>query len=95
MSEAVPSRIEEARQRASVAKQAAVALAAAGFLAVLLFARSSHAGASGVSSTSGSTSSSSSSSSTSTSNQSDDEFSYGSPSVAPSTGSAQAQTSVS
>jgi hypothetical protein len=92
MSEGVPSRIEEARQRASVAKQAAVVLAAAGFLAVLLLARGSHAGASGVSSTSGSTSSFSS---TSTSNQSDDEFSYGSPSVAPSTGSAQAQTSVS
>jgi hypothetical protein len=94
MSKAAPSRIEEARQRASVAKQAAVALAAAGFVAVLLLARASHAGTSGVSSTSGS-SPSSSSSSTDSSTQSSDGFDYGSLSVAPSTATPQAQTSVS
>jgi hypothetical protein len=88
-----PSRIEEARQRASVAKQAAVALAAAGFLAVLLLARASHAGSSGVShATPGSTQSSNS---TDSSTQSSDEFDYGSSSVAPSTATPQAQTSVS
>jgi hypothetical protein len=76
-----------------VAKQAAVALAAAGFLAVLLLARASHAGSSGVSpSTSGSTQSSNS---TGSSTQSSDGFDYGSPSVAPSTATPQAQTSVS
>ena len=89
MSEA-PSRIEEARHRASLAKQAAVALAAAGFLLVLVLARVSHAGANQASSTSGSTSGSSSSST-----QSGDDFNYGSPSVAPSTATPQAQTSVS
>ena len=88
MSKAGPSRIEEARQRASVAKQAAVALAVAGFLAVLLLARASHAGTSSVSSTSSSTPSTSST-------QSSDGFDYGSPSVAPSTATPQAQTSVS
>ena len=45
-----------------MAKQAAVALAVAGFLAVLLLARASHAGTSSVSSTSSSTPSTSSSS---------------------------------
>jgi hypothetical protein len=93
---AVPSRIEEARHRASVAKQATVALAAAGFLAVLLLARGSHAGASHVSSTSATNpSSGSGSGSTGTSTESNDEFDYGSPSVAPSTAATQAQTSVS
>jgi hypothetical protein len=75
-----------------VAKQAAVALAAAGFIAVLLLARASHAGTSKVSSTSGSTPSSGS---TNSSTQSSDGFDYGSPSVAPSTATPQAQTSVS
>jgi hypothetical protein len=76
-----------------VAKQAAFALAAAGFLAVLLLARASHAGSSGVSpATSGSTQSSNS---TDSSPQSSDEFGYGSSSVAPSTATPQAQTSVS
>jgi hypothetical protein len=92
VSNAGPSRIEEARQRASVAKQAAVALAVAGFLAVLLLARASHAGTNNVSSTSGSTPSPSS---TDSSTQSSDGFDYGSPSVAPSTATPQAQTSVS
>jgi hypothetical protein len=75
-----------------VAKQAAVALAAAGFLAVLLLARASHAGTSRVSSTSSSTPSTTS---TDSSTQSSDQFDYGSPSVAPSTATPQAQTSVS
>jgi hypothetical protein len=76
-----------------VAKQAAVALAAAGFVAVLLLARASHAGSNGAShATSGSTQSSNS---TDSSTQSSDEFDYGSPSVAPSTATPQAQTSVS
>jgi hypothetical protein len=75
-----------------VAKQAAVALAAAGFLAVLLLARASHAGTSRVSLTSNSTPSASS---TDSSTQSSDQFDYGSPSVAPSTATPQAQTSVS
>jgi hypothetical protein len=75
-----------------VAKQAAVALAAAGFLAALLLARASHAGSSAVSpSTSGSTQSSNSTGSSTPSG----EFDYGSPSVAPSTATPQAQTSVS
>jgi hypothetical protein len=37
-----PSRISEARRRAADAKQAALALAAAGFLAIALLARASH-----------------------------------------------------
>ena len=73
-----------------MAKQSAVALAAAGFLLVLVLARVSHAGANQASTTSGSTSGSSSSST-----QSGDDFNYGSPSVAPSTAAPQAQTSVS
>ena len=39
-----PSRIAEARRRAADAKQAALALAAAGFLAIALLARVSHPG---------------------------------------------------
>jgi hypothetical protein len=37
-----PSRIREARRRAADAKQAAIALAAAGFVAIALLARVSH-----------------------------------------------------
>ena len=85
-----PSRIEEARRRASLAKQAVVALAAAGFLLVLVLARVSHAGASQAGTTSGSTFGSSS-----TPTESGGDFSYGSASVAPSTATPQAQTSVS
>jgi hypothetical protein len=70
-----------------MAKQAAVALAAAGFLLVLVLARVSHAGATQASTTS--------SGSSSSSTQSDDSFNYGSPSVAPSTAAPLAQTSVS
>jgi hypothetical protein len=85
-----PSRIEEARRRALGAKQAAVALAAAGFLAVLLLARGSHPGQA-------STSSSSSGSSGTQAGQesSDGGFDFGSGSVAPSTGTPQTQSSVS
>jgi hypothetical protein len=39
-----PSRIKEARRRAAGAKQTAVAVAAAGFLAIALLARQSHPG---------------------------------------------------
>ena len=39
-----PSRIEEARRRAADAKQTAVAVAAAGFIALLLLTRASHPG---------------------------------------------------
>ena len=39
-----PSRIGEARRRAADAKQTAVAVAAAGFIALLLLARASHPG---------------------------------------------------
>jgi hypothetical protein len=41
------SRIAEARRRAADAKQAALALAAAGFLAIALLARASHPGHAG------------------------------------------------
>jgi len=37
-----PSRIDEARRRAATAKQAALSLAAAGFIAIALLARTSH-----------------------------------------------------
>jgi hypothetical protein len=85
-----PSRIEEARRRALGAKQAAVALAAAGFLAILVLARGSHPGQA-------STSSSSSGSSGTESGQesSDDGFDFGSGSVASSTAVPQTQSSVS
>jgi hypothetical protein len=73
-----------------MAKQAAVALAAAGFLLVLVLARGSHAGANQASTTSGSTSGSSSSST-----RRGDDLNYGPPSVAPSPATPQAQTSVS
>jgi hypothetical protein len=84
------TRIEAARRRASGAKQIAVAVAAAGFLATLLLARVSHPGQAATSSSSGATSQSRSQSSSS------DSFDYGSASVAPSSSSSlQAQTSVS
>jgi hypothetical protein len=90
MSNAAPSRIEEARRRALTAKQAAAALAAAGFLAVLVLARGSHPGQSNASpGTSGSAGTQSGEES------SDDSFEFGSGSVAPSTGTPQVQTSVS
>ena len=60
-----------------MAKQTAVALAAAGFLLVLVLARVSHAGANQASTTSGSTSGSSS-----RPTKSGGDFSYGCPSAA-------------
>jgi len=85
-----PSRIEEARRRALGAKQAAVALAAAGFLAVLLLARGSHPGQASTSS-----GSSGSSGTQSGEESSDNSFEFGSGSVAPSTATPQTQSSVS
>lgn len=83
------SRIEEARRRALGAKQAATALAAAGFLAVLLLARGSHPGQASTSS------GSSGSTGTAGEESSDDSFDFGSGSVAPSTSAPQVQTGVS
>lgn len=84
-----PSRIDEARRRALGAKQAAIALAAAGFLAVLLLARGSHPGQASTSS------GSSGSSGTQGQESSDGSFDFGSGSVAPSTATPQTQSSVS
>ena len=85
-----PSRIEEARRRAIVAKQAAFALAAAGFLAVLLLARGSHPGQASTSSGSGG-----STGTQAGEESSDDSIQFGSGSVAPSTSAPQVQTGVS
>jgi hypothetical protein len=84
------SRIAEARRRATGAKQTAVAVAAAGFLAIALLARHSHPGQA----------SSSSSPATGSTIQSDDDggFSLTPGSIAPSGGSGSGggpQTSVS
>jgi len=82
------TRIEAARRRAAGAKQIAVAVAAAGFLATLLLVRGTHIGHAATAS-----------SSTSTSQSSGGSLGFGSSSVAPSSGSTtstpQAQTSVS
>jgi hypothetical protein len=83
------SRIQEARRRALGAKRAAVALAAAGFVAVLVLARSGHPGQS-------SASSGSSGSGTQAGEEgNDDGLDFGSGSVSPSTATPQVQTSVS
>jgi hypothetical protein len=87
------TRIEAARRRVAGAKQIAVAVAAAGFLATLLLVRGTHLGHAATASSS--TSGSGSSSSTQSSGGS---LGFGSSSVAPSSGSTstpQAQTSVS
>jgi hypothetical protein len=84
------SRIDEARRRVLGAKQAAVALAAAGFLAVLLLARSSHPGHATASS-----STSRSSGTKSGEEQSEEGLELGSGSIALSTSSPQVQTTVS
>ena len=88
------SRIEAARRRAAGAKELAVAVAVAGFIAALLLARAGHPGH--AKSSSGS-SGSSQSSSRSQSQSGDDGFDFGSSSAAPSTGGGgtQAQTGVS
>lgn len=91
MSEGAPSRIEEARQRASVAKQAAAALAAAGFLAAALLARASHPGTPSSSAGSGT-----GSQPTVRSTEENDDLGLSSGSIGSSSGSTpQAQTSVS
>ncbi|MET0201793.1 MAG: hypothetical protein ABW245_08060 [Gaiellaceae bacterium] len=85
-----PSRIQEARRRATGAKQAAVGVAAAGFLALVLLARASHPASAPA--TAGSTSDSS------TTLQFDDDggFDLSPGSVSPSDGSQPgAQSSVS
>lgn len=85
------SRIAEARRRAAGAKQTAVALAAAGFLAIALLAREAHPATSKAGGTSGGSANTDSGTSSS-----DDDFDFGSGSVAPSTGSQpQVQTHVS
>lgn len=90
-----PSRIQEARRRATGAKQAAVGVAAAGFLALVLLARASHPA--NAPATAGSTSDSSGSGAATTL-QSDDDggFDLSPGSVSPSDGSQPgAQSSVS
>ncbi len=89
------SRIEAARRRAAGAKELAVATAAVGFVVALFLARAGHPGHAATSS--GSSGSSQSSSTRSQSSESDDGFTFGSGSAAPSTGSGgtQAQTGVS
>ena len=86
-----PSRIAEARRRAADAKQAALALAAAGFLAIALLARASHPGGHASSATS-----TSNGSATVVQSEDDDGFSLQSGQLAPSGGSTgSAQTGVS
>ena len=83
------SRVAEARRRAADAKQAAVALAAAGFLAIALLARASHPGHAG-------SATSSSAGSPTVESQDDDGFSLQSGQLGQSTGSPTgAQTGVS
>jgi len=83
------SRIAEARRRAADAKQAALALAAAGFLAIALLARASHPGHA-------SSATSTSNGSSAVQSQNDDGLSLQSGQLAPSGGSGGgAQTSVS
>jgi hypothetical protein len=85
---AATSRIAEARHRAAGAKQAAVAVAVAGFLAIAFLARQSHPGHASSSSTPGAGSTI----------QSDDDggFSLTPGTIAPSSGSGSgAQTTVS
>jgi hypothetical protein len=75
------SRIAEARRRAADAKQAAVALAAAGFLAVALLAKASHPAHAHT------TSGGQSASQSTTQQSSGNSFDFGSGSVEPSDGS--------
>jgi hypothetical protein len=89
-----PSRIQEARRRATGAKQAAVGLAAAGFLALVLLARASHPA--NAPATAGSTSDSSGSGAARTLQFDDGGFDLSPGSVSPSNGSQPgAQSSVS
>jgi hypothetical protein len=75
------SRIAEARLRAARVKRTAVAVAVAGFLAIVLLAREGHPA------TAGSTSGSSTPASSGTSSTGGDSFDFGSGSVVPSDGS--------
>jgi len=84
-----PSRIYEARRRAATAKQAALSLAAAGFIAIALLARLSHPAHA-------SSSQSSTSTGSTVQTQDDDGFSLDPGQIAPSGGSTgSAQTGVS
>jgi hypothetical protein len=83
------TRLAAARRRASLAKRALAIGSAFAFAAALLLARQSHPGqAHTVSSGTGASQSSSTESE-------DDGFTFGTPSVAPSTGTPQVQTHVS
>ena len=83
-----PSRIDEARRRAAAAKQAALSLAAAGFIAIALLARTSHPAHA--------SSSNSTSTGSTVQTQDDDGFSLDPGQIAPSNGSGGgAQTGVS
>ena len=83
------TRLAAARRRASLAKRALAIGSAFAFAAALLLARESHPGqAHKVSSGTGASQSS-------TTESEDDGFTFGTPSVAPSTGTPQAQTHVS
>jgi len=79
-----PTRIEAAQQRADGAKKVAAISAAVAFAAVVLLARVSHPAHASSSPASGSTSQSST-----------DDFGFGSGSVAPSTATPDAQSTVS
>jgi hypothetical protein len=84
------TRLAAARRRASLAKRALALGSAFAFAAALLLARESHPGqAHIVSSGTGASQNSSAES------EDDDGFTFGTPSVAPSTGTPQAQTHVS
>lgn len=84
------TRLAAARRRASLAKRALAIGSAFAFAAALLLARESHPGqARTVSSDPGASQSST------TEESEDDGFTFGTPSVAPSTGTPQAQTHVS
>lgn len=92
MDEQRPTRIEQARLRASTAKQVLAIGSAAAFVAALLLARSSNPGRPGATPTSASSSSSAGESL----DESDDGFDFGSGSISPSTGSLpQVQSGVS
>jgi hypothetical protein len=82
-----PSRIEVARRRAAGAKQTAAAVAAVGFLGVLLLAKGGHPGR--FSTSAGATGRSSPT--TESESEEDDDFDFGSSSVSPATAGAQTQ----
>ena len=83
------TRLAAARRRASLAKRALALGSAFAFAAALLLARESHPGQAHIASSGAGASQNSSAESD------DDGFTFGTPSVAPSTGTPQAQTHVS